>query len=147
MGCPVSHTLDGDGPQHLALPGRNRSCTIRNSILALCMVRRMGSIEKGFAHVDAGVPDTPVGSYLNWNSIGVGMRKLLIIIAAIGWVAICLTPWVAMEPNIWRVPAAIGLAPVAVPVITFGWLGGWHDTKKVLRTFMPGFVVRAWDNS
>lgn len=75
------------------------------------------------------------------------MNKLLIVIAVICWVALCLTPWVAMEPSIWRLPAAIGLAPFALPVIMFGWFGGWHDTKKVLRMLMPGFVVRAWDNS
>ena len=35
------------------------------------------------------------------------MHRLLIIAGVVGWVALCLAPWFAMEPNAWRIPAAI----------------------------------------
>lgn len=75
------------------------------------------------------------------------MRRLLIMAMLIGLITLCLIPWVAMEPNFWRVPAAIGLAPFALPGILFVWFGEWGHAKKLMRTFTPAFVARAWDNS
>lgn len=75
------------------------------------------------------------------------MHRLLIIAGVVGWVALCLAPWVAMEPNVWRIPAAIGLAPFALPIVLFGWFGEWGRSKGALRTLMPDFVIQAWDRS
>jgi F0F1-type ATP synthase assembly protein I len=75
------------------------------------------------------------------------MHRLLIIAGVVGWVALCLAPWFAMEPNAWRIPAAIGLVPFAIPFVLFAWFGEWERSKSVLRSFMPSFVTRAWDQS
>ena len=75
------------------------------------------------------------------------MTKTAIVVMLVGWIALCLAPWIAMEPNIWRIPAAIGLTPFAIPFELFAWVGEWERSKSVLRSFMPRFVTRAWDQS
>ena len=75
------------------------------------------------------------------------MSRAVIIAGLIGWIALCLTPWIAMEPNIWRIPAVIGLAPFVIPLVLFAWFGEWDRSKSALWAFMPRFVTRAWDRS
>jgi hypothetical protein len=31
--------------------------------------------------------------------------------------------------------------------VLFAWFGEWGRSKKVLRSFMPKLVTRAWDHS
>jgi hypothetical protein len=51
----------------LARPSRNWSCSIRGSICAFRMVRRMGTIEKGFEVIHAQARDPGMGSLVNGN--------------------------------------------------------------------------------
>ncbi|KXS55309.1 MAG: hypothetical protein AWU57_295 [Marinobacter sp. T13-3] len=76
------------------------------------------------------------------------MRKLILTVLGVIWVIVCLLPWVAMEPSLWRVPAAIGLTPFAVPALLFIWcLGDWPHTVRLMRALLPSPIVNAWDRT
>ena len=76
------------------------------------------------------------------------MRKLQITLAASLLVILCLIPWIAMPPNLWRIPSGIILAPFFIPLGLLIWFfGDGPQVKRTLEALLPETLVRAWNAS